>query len=64
MKKIPAAALLFVMLGTGSVSALSLTTYPGAVSQGNLLFNAGAGWGKPRNGSLNLPPLQFSLDMP
>jgi hypothetical protein len=59
--------LFFVTLGilvAHSVFALDATTYPTVVAGSHALINAGVGFGPARYGSVSIPPLVATADIP
>jgi hypothetical protein len=52
------------ILGATSVAALDLTSFPSAVNGSHALINAGVGFGSARYGSMSIPPLTATVDIP
>jgi hypothetical protein len=64
MKKLLVFFIVLAVFGTLSVSALDLTSFPAAVSESHVLINAGVGFGSARYGSMTIPPLTATVDIP
>ncbi|MDR1973025.1 MAG: hypothetical protein LBQ46_14020 [Treponema sp.] len=64
MKKLLAFFIVLTALGTLSVSAMDLTSFPAAVSGSHALVNAGVGFGSARYGKMSIPPLTATVDIP
>jgi hypothetical protein len=54
--------LLLFGITIGSVSAVDFTAYPGALAKGNIILNAGVGFGTPLYGDMTIPPISVSVD--
>jgi hypothetical protein len=51
-----------VMAGAGAVWAVDFSAYPDCIKKGNVILNAGIGFGTPLYGTTVIPPLSASLD--
>jgi hypothetical protein len=52
------------ILGAASVSALDLTSFSTAINGSHALINVGVGFGPARYGSMTIPPLSGTVDIP
>jgi hypothetical protein len=53
---------LFLGIAAGSVSAADFAAYPNAIGQGDIVINAGVGFGTPVYGNMTIPPISVSVD--
>jgi len=56
-------ALLLAAVVAGGASAVDWKAYPEAIKQGNILVNAGLGFGAPLYGDTVIPPISASVDV-
>lgn len=64
MKKVPILIILLMVICVVSISAMDWFSFSPALQDSHVLINGGIGYGLTRQGSLSLPPLMFTVDVP